>query len=259
MMDYQFISVEQEGRITWITLQRAQAHNALNAPAHEELQHAFDAFAEDDEQWLAILTGSGEKAFCAGHDLKQQATDANLGTPSTGFGGLTSRNDLNKPVIAAVNGVAMGGGFELALACDLIVASSNAVFALPEARVGLAALAGGMQRLPALIGLKRSMGMLLTGRRVSAAEGVELGFVNELTDGDVRVLARQWAEQVLACSPLSVRATKEAVMRGLDVPLSQALVEQWKYPQIEKMLGSQDAVEGPRAFAEKRQPQWVGY
>ncbi len=258
-MEYQFISVEREGRLTIITLRRPEAHNALNFGAHEELQHAFDSFAQDNEQWVAILTGSGSKAFCAGHDLKQQANDANLGTPSKGFGGLASRFDLNKPVIAAVNGVAMGGGFELALACDIVVASENAAFALPEVKVGLAALAGGMQRLPSLIGLKRSMGMLLTGRRVSAAEGVELGFVNEVTEGDVLTLARKWAAEILQCSPLSVRATKEAVMRGLDVSVSDALVEQWDYPQMQAMLSSQDAIEGPKAFAEKRQPNWVGY
>lgn len=257
-MNYQFIDVRNEGRLTVITLQRPEAHNALNFGAHQELQRAFDDFANDAEQWVAIVTGSGTKAFCAGHDLKQQASDANLGTPPSGFGGLTSRFDLNKPVIAAVNGVAMGGGFELALACDIIVASHNAAFALPEAKVGLAALAGGMQRLPSLIGLKRSMGMLLTGRRVTAKEGLEMGFVNELVDGDVMEAARRWAADILACSPLSVRATKAAVMRGLEVPLSQALHEQWDYPQMQEMLRSQDAIEGPKAFAEKRPPRWVG-
>jgi crotonobetainyl-CoA hydratase len=258
-MDYQFISVQKEGRLTVVTLQRPDAHNALNFSAHEELQFAFDEFARDDEQWVAILTGSGAKAFCAGHDLKQQASDGSLRTPVNGFGGLTARFDLNKPVIAAVNGVAMGGGFELALACDIIVASSNAVFALPETKVGLAALAGGMQRLPALIGLKRSMGMILTGRRVTASEGHQLGFVNEVTEGDVLALARSWADEVLACSPLAVRASKAAVMRGADVSVEQALVEQWSYPQVKAMLLSQDAVEGPKAFAEKRQPNWVGH
>lgn len=258
-MQYQFISVEREGQLMIVTLQRPEAHNALNFGAHEELQHAFDSFAHDDDQWVAILTGSGTKAFCAGHDLKQQANDANLTTPSKGFGGLASRFDLNKPVIAAVNGVAMGGGFELALACDIIVASANASFALPEAKVGLAALAGGMQRLPQLVGLKRGMGMLLTGRRVSASEGVEYGFVNEVTEGDVLTLAKKWAAEILACSPLSVRATKEAVLKGVDVPVQQALVEQWEYPQVRTMLTSQDAVEGPKAFAEKRKPIWVGY
>ncbi|MFJ4443442.1 enoyl-CoA hydratase-related protein [Pseudomonas sp. NPDC089422] len=258
-MDYRFIEVKHEGRLTIITLQRPEAHNALNYAAHEELQQAFDDFAGDAEQWVAIVTGSGSKAFCAGHDLKQQASDANLGTPPCGFGGLTSRFDLHKPVIAAVNGVAMGGGFELALACDIIIASHNAAFALPEAKVGLAALAGGMQRLPGLIGLKRSMGMLLTGRRVSAVEGAALGFVNEVVDGDVMIAARRWAADILACSPLSVRATKAAVMRGLEVPLSQALHEQWDYPEVQAMLRSEDAIEGPKAFAEKRSPQWVGH
>ena len=257
-MNYQFIDVRNEGRLIIITLQRPEAHNALNFGAHQELQRAFDDFANDAEQWVAIVTGSGSRAFCAGHDLKQQATDANLGTPPSGFGGLTSRFDLNKPVIAAVNGVAMGGGFELALACDIIVASQNAAFALPEAKVGLAALAGGMQRLPSLIGLKRSMGMLLTGRRVTAREGVEMGFVNEVVEGDVMEAARRWAADILACSPLSVRATKAAVMRGLEVPLAQALHEQWDYPQMQEMLRSEDAIGGPKAFAEKRPPRWVG-
>lgn len=257
-MGYQFISVAREGRLTVVTLQRPDSYNALHFAAHEELQHAFDDFARDDEQWVAILTGSGAKAFCAGHDLKQQASEANLGSPPAGFGGLTSRFDLHKPVIAAVNGVAMGGGFELALACDIIVASSNASFALPEARVGLAALAGGMLRLPALIGLKRAMGLLLTGRRVSAAEGVQLGFVNEVVEGDVLDAARRWADDILSCSPLSVRATKETVMRGVDEPIAKAMAEQWAYPQVSVMLASADAVEGPKAFAEKRAPVWSG-
>ncbi|MDH4842278.1 enoyl-CoA hydratase [Pseudomonas sp. BN505] len=258
-MTYKYIDVKLEGRLTVITLQRPEAHNALHFAAHEELHRAFNEFASDDEQWVAIITGSGAKAFCAGHDLKQQASDANLGTPPSGFGGLASRFDLNKPVIAAVNGVAMGGGFELALACDIIVATQNAAFALPEVKVGLAALAGGMQRLPSLIGLKRSMGMLLTGRRVSASEGVQLGFVNEVVEGDVMDAARRWAADILACSPLSVRATKAAVTRGVDVPVSQAMQEQWDYPEMQKMLNSQDAIEGPKAFAEKRPPRWVGF
>ncbi|MDH4561242.1 enoyl-CoA hydratase [Pseudomonas sp. BN414] len=257
-MSYQFIRVEREGRLTTIILNRPEAHNALNAAAHLELQQAFDDFGADEEQWVAIVTGSGSKAFCAGHDLKQQASGGGLVTPEKGFAGLTARFDLSKPVIAAVNGVAMGGGFELALACDIIVASENAVFALPEPRVGLAALAGGLQRLPQVIGLKRSMGMLLTGRRVSAREGVDLGFVNEVCSDDVLSLARCWAAEMLACSPLSLRATKEAVLRGLDVPIETALVEEWQYPQVVSMLESMDAIEGPRAFAEKRPPQWSG-
>nr|WP_211184817.1 MULTISPECIES: enoyl-CoA hydratase-related protein [unclassified Novosphingobium] len=252
------ITVERDGPLTIITLARPEAHNALHAAAHEELAAAFDAFAADPDQWVAIITGAGEKAFCAGHDLKQQASGGGMATPPSGFAGLTARFDLAKPVIAAVNGVAMGGGFEIALACDIIVAQSRAVFALPEPRVGLAALAGGMQRLPRAIGLKQAMGMMLTGRRVSAEEGMRLGFVNAVTDGDVLALARQWAADILACSPMAVRATKDAVLRGLDTPAERAMAEQWSYPALEAMLLSQDAAEGPAAFAEKRAPVWKG-
>jgi enoyl-CoA hydratase/carnithine racemase len=175
-----------------------------------------------------------------------------------GFAGLTSRFDDAKPVIAAVNGVAMGGGFEIALACDLIIASENAVFALPEPRVGLAALAGGMHRLPRQIGLKQAMGMLLTGRRVSAREGRELGFVNEVVPAaDLMAAARRWADEILACAPLSVRASKQSALAGLDAPSLRAAME-GRYDQVVAMVESEDFREGPRAFAEKRDPIWKG-
>lgn len=257
-MTFQFITVAREGALTLVTINRPQAYNALNAQAHEELAEAFDAFAADDSQWVAILTGAGGKAFCAGHDLKQQASGGGLVTPPSGFGGLTARFDLNKPLIAAVDGVAMGGGFELALACDILLATPRSVFALPEPKVGLAALAGGIQRLPREIGLKRAMGMMLTGRRVEAREGYELGFVTQVVEGDILEAARRWAAEILAASPMSVRATKEAALRGLDTPLAQALTEEWDYPAMKAMLASQDAVEGPAAFAEKRAPAWKG-
>ncbi len=176
----------------------------------------------------------------------------------SGFGGLTSRYDNNKPVIAAVNGVAMGGGFEIALACDLIIASDNAVFALPEPRVGLAALAGGMHRLPRQIPLKRAMGMLLTGRRVSAQEGQELGFVNEVVpQAELMAAARRWAEQILECSPLSVRATKQSVMDGMSTPSVEDATAA-RYDAVHELMKSDDFKEGPRAFAEKRKPEWKG-
>lgn len=257
-MTYQYITVVREGALTLVTINRPEAYNALNAQAHEELAEAFDAFAADDSQWVAILTGTGGKAFCAGHDLKQQASGGGLVTPPSGFGGLTARFDLAKPLIAAVDGVAMGGGFELALACDIILATQKSVFALPEPKVGLAALAGGIQRLPREIGLKRAMGMMLTGRRVPAQEGYELGFVTQVVEGDILEAARRWAAEILAASPMSVRATKEAALRGLDTPLAQALTEEWDYPAMKAMLASQDAVEGPAAFAEKRAPAWKG-
>ena len=179
-MDLKFSKVTRKGPITIVTLSRPEVYNALHIDAHFELNKVFDDFSADPEQWVAIVTGAGDKAFCAGNDLKWQAAGGKRGWDKGGFAGLTTRFDCDKPIIAAVNGVAMGGGFEIALACDLIIASENATFALPEPRVGLAALAGGVHRLPRQIGLKRAMGMILTARHVSAKEGLELGFVNEV-------------------------------------------------------------------------------
>lgn len=257
-MTYQYVEVAHEGALTIVTINRPEAHNALNTAAHLELQDVFDRYAADDGQWCAIITGAGPKAFCAGHDLKQQASGGGLDTPPTGFAGLTARFSLTKPVIAAVNGIAMGGGFEIALASDIVIASSNAIFALPEPKVGIAALAGGLQRLPRSIGYHRAMGMMLTGRRVSAQEGVELGFVNEVVEGDLLEVARRWASEILACSPMSVRATKESVIRGLNASVEEGMRDEWDYPAMKAMLASQDYVEGPVAFAEKRAPQWKG-
>ena len=231
--------------------------NALHPPANRELAKVFDEFAADPELWVAILTGAG-RGFCAGNDLKHQATGGDMsGQPETGFAGLTSRFDLAKPVIAAVNGVAMGGGFEIALACDLIVASEDATFALPEPRVGLAALAGGIHRLPRQIGPKNAMGMILTGRRVSAGEGARLGFVNEVVPkGEALAGAKRWAAQILECAPLSVRASKQAAYEGLEGGLREAMSRH--YDGLRQMIRSEDFVEGPKAFAEKRPPRWRG-
>jgi crotonobetainyl-CoA hydratase len=183
-----------------------------------------------------------------------------MGNPPSGFAGLTTRYDLTKPLIAAVNGVAMGGGFEIALACDIIVASEAAVFALPEPRVGLAALAGGLHRLPRAIGTKKAMGMILTGRRVSAAEGQELGFVNEVVaPGELMTAAKRWAAQICELSPMSVRASKQAVYQGLDEPsLEAAIHHQVHYPAVHALFRSEDFVEGPLAFSQKRSPLWKG-
>jgi len=259
-MAYDFISVERDGPVTVVTLNRPEVMNALHSPAHHELHAAFDAFAADPDQWVAIVTGAGERAFSAGNDLKHQATGGGMGLPPSGFAGLTERFDLTKPLIAAVNGVAMGGGFEIALACDLIIAAETATFALPEPRVGLAALAGGLHRLPRQIGEKQAMGMILTGRRVSAAEGRELGFVNEVVPAaDLMTAARRWAAQICELSPMSIRASKEAVFKGLDEPsLAAAMAAQMRYPAISAMLRSEDFKEGPMAFAQKRPPQWKG-
>jgi crotonobetainyl-CoA hydratase len=254
----EFCRVEREGRVLVVTMNRPELMNALHPPANFELEKVFDDFVADPELWVAIITGAGDRAFSAGNDLKFQAgAGARLEVPRTGFGGLTSRFDNPKPVIAAVNGVAMGGGFEIALACDLIVAAETATFALPEPRVGLAALAGGVHRLPRQIGLKRAMGMILTGRRVSAREGLELGFVNEVVPApELMAAARRWADEILECAPLSVRASKQAVLAGEGRPLEQAM--SMRYEGLAQMVKSEDFVEGPRAFAAKRRPKWKG-
>jgi crotonobetainyl-CoA hydratase len=256
---YEFVDVKQRGRISVVTLNRPDVLNALHKPAHFELHKVFNDFAADPDQWVVIVTGAGDRAFCAGNDLKWQAAGGERGWNSSGFGGLTLRFHCDKPIIAAVNGVAMGGGFEIALACDLIIASENATFALPEPRVGLAALAGGLQRLPRQIGLKRAMGMILTGRHVSAREGFELGFVNEVVPaGEALRAAERWADQICQNSPMSVRASKQAVMEGLNHPLPEAMIAQREYPAVREMIESADYVEGPKAFAEKRPPRWQG-
>jgi enoyl-CoA hydratase/carnithine racemase len=259
-MAYEFVKVERDGPVTLVTLNRPEVMNALHAPANFELHAVFDDFAADPDQWVAILTGAGERAFSAGNDLKHQAAGGATDLPRSGFAGLSNRFDLTKPVIAAVNGVAMGGGFEIALACDLIVAAETAVFALPEPRVGLAALTGGLQRLPRAVGTKRAMDIVLTARRVSAAEGKELGFVNEVvTPGELMAAARRRAALICELSPMSIRASKESVYRSLDASSLEAAMRGFRdYPAVQALLASEDFIEGPLAFSEKRPPQWKG-
>ena len=257
-MNYEYSNVEKDGKLWVITLNRPERMNALHSPAHFELEEIFNEFSTDPDAWVAIITGSGERAFCAGNDLRYQAEGGKLERNPMGFAGLTSRFDLKKPIIAAVNGVAMGGGFEIALACDLIIASENARFALPEPKVGLAALAGGMHRLPRQIGMKRAMGMMLTGRTVEAQEGLSLGFVNEVVaHQDLMVSAKKWAESIMECSPTSVRTTKDVAMSGLSHASVETAMEQ-KYDSVVDLFKGEDFVEGPLAFSEKRKPNWTG-
>jgi enoyl-CoA hydratase/carnithine racemase len=254
----EFCSAQHDGHVLTVTIERPEVMNALHPPANAELAAIFDDFVSDDELWVAILTGAGDRAFSAGNDLKFQASGGKMEWPATGFGGITNRFDNFKPMIAAVNGVAMGGGFELVLACDLVVASEKATFALPEPRVGLAALAGGLHRLPRQIPLKQAMGMLLTGRRVDAAEAQALGLVNEVVAHDELLpAARRWADAILECSPVSVRTSKEVALKGLaHASLEEAATTH--YGAISTLVKSEDFVEGPRAFAAKRPPQWKG-
>ncbi len=260
MTEYEFIKVEKEGRLTIFTINRPDVMNALHRPAHLELDDAFDKFGADPDAWVAIITGAGDRAFSAGNDLKFQAAGGDRRAVKSGFAGLTGRFDLDKPVIAAVNGVAMGGGFEIALASDLIIAEERALFALPEPRVGLAAVAGGLLRLPRQISTKHAMGMILTSRRVGAEEAMKLGFVNEVVpNGQSVEAAKRWAAQILEGSPMSIRASKQIVYRGLDEDtLENAYAKQREYPGYKALFESEDYVEGPKAFSEKRKPDWKG-
>ncbi len=255
-MAYRFCTVEDDGPLRVVTLNRPEVLNALHADANDELAGVWDEFAGRDDLWVGIITGAGERAFSAGNDLKVQAAGKRRPNGPRGFAGLCHRFDLFKPMIAAVNGVAMGGGFETALACDIIIAAETAVFALPEPRVGLIAGGGGVHRLPRSIPMKQAMGMMLTGRRVSASEGFELGFVTEMVaEGQALQAAKRWAGMILECSPKAVRASKEAAYRGLDEPTLERAMRT-VYAAQQENVESQDYVEGPKAFAEKRKPIW---
>ena len=267
MIDNEFSVTEFEVRehVARITLNRPEAMNSLNPELRWELSQRFDTVEADPEIWVAVVTGAGDRAFCAGADLKHRARERdttqeqrlkwqqmNAETKS-----LTERWHYPIPVIAQVNGFALGGGLELAMACDIIVAADHAELGLPEPRRGLIAGAAGVHRLPRQIGLKVAMGFLLTGRHMSAQRAYELGLVNDVVPvTDLKAKVDEYVRDILRCAPLSVRATKEATMRGLDMPLAQAFYTEYEWER--RRIHSQDAVEGPRAFAEKRSPDWKG-
>lgn len=256
------VRTEVAGQVLTITLDRPKA-NAIDAPTSRALYAAFNRLREDQDLRVGILTGAGERFFSAGWDLKAAAagepTDADWGPG--GFAGLTEFFDLGKPVIAAVNGLAIGGGFELALAADLLVAVDHAQFALPEAQLGLVADAGGLLRLPAWLPRAVCRELLLTGRRMDAAEALRWGLANAVVPAqDLRPTALRMAEAVCACAPLSVAATLEVlretegqtIREGLQTMRSGRLTA---YPRV---AASADAREGPQAFVERRPPRWQG-
>jgi enoyl-CoA hydratase/carnithine racemase len=252
----------QDDRIVTITINRPEAMNAIDPETQAGLIEAWTRFRDDDSAWVAILTGAGDKAFSAGADLKKLIPAA-FGKDGgrrrhhgdLGLGGITRGLELWKPMIAAVNGFCLAGGLEQALACDLRIASSNAVFGLTEVRWAIMPGAGGTQRLPRAVPLAKAMEMILMAQQITAEEAYRIGLVNTVVPlPQLMPTARQWAETLCERGPLAVRAAKEAVLRGLSMPLADGL-------RLEAFLsntlrGTEDAVEGPRAFAEKRKPDF---
>ena len=258
---YQYLSAQFEGGVAVFTLNRPEVLNAFHSGVCAELGKALDLFEADGNLRVAIVTGAGERAFSAGFDLQYAETHPEVYDDMEFGSELVRRLDRRKPLIAAVNGVALGFGFELALACDLIIASANAKFGLPEVKVGLAAMAGGVVRLTRELGPKRALALSLTGDMIPAAEGYRLGFINEVCDaGGGKALAKalEWANKLAANAPLSLAATKQMAYRSLDLPdLTTALIPN-NYPAVLEVAASEDAQEGRRAFLEKRKPVWKG-
>lgn len=253
---YEFIKIERRGPVLEVTINRPDVNNALVPEANDELDQIFDAFEADKSLWVAIITGAGTRAFCTGNDLKAASTGRRMWMPRNGFAGLTARVNREKPVICAVNGFAMGGGFEIALASDMIVADSTAQFALSEVRVGLLAGAGGLQRLIRQIPYKLAMEMILSGRRVDAEEGQRMGFVNRVVaEGTALQAARELAESLLECSPTSVRLSKQ-LLNEQDCYVSETQAVHAQYKAIDTVINSEDRIEGTLAFMQKRKPVW---
>lgn len=266
MSDYEFFSFEQpRPHVAWVTIERPEVSNSVHTPAHVEWSAILDRIAEDDDIWLGVFTGAGDRSFCAGRDLKhmsgvqQQGPDA-VAENNRAMAGVTrliDRFDYPKPLIARVNGAARGGGFEVALACDLVVAADTASFALPEVLRGIYAGGGGVHRLPRQMPLKLAMEYLYTGRVMTAAEALDHGLINRVVPyAELDAAVNALIDEIMAAAPLSIRATKQAAMRGLDMSLGDALYAD--FPAVTAMMRSDDAKEGPLAFSEKRSPNWSG-
>ena len=260
-LNYQFISVAKEANVTHITLNRPRLMNAINQQMHDELQHAFDDFEADNNQYLGVMRGAGDRAFSAGSDLKAIAESGEPNAyPASGYAGLIERFELAKPLIAVVDGVAVGGGFEIALACDLIIATTRSRFGLPEPKVGAVALGGGLHRLARQIGLKQAMGLILSGDIIDAVKAEKMGIITELvTPDELDTTVKSWCERIASNAPLAISTSKQTVMKGLDEPTLEAAIRgQAQYPAFSHWVSSEDRIEGAAAFAEKRAPNWQG-
>ncbi|MCY4603810.1 MAG: enoyl-CoA hydratase-related protein [Gemmatimonadetes bacterium] len=263
MADYEFIRYEQRDHVATVTLNRPELLNAIHPPMAEELADAWERVRDDDSVWVGVLTGSGARAVCAGADLKwradagEAARSHNRAEASGAARGFQRGRDCYKPLLAVVNGYAVGGGLELVLGCDLVVAAEHAQLGLPEARRGLLADAGGIHKLVRRLPWSAAMQLILTGELISAEEARRIGLVNQVVPAEgLQAAAEQWVEAILACAPLSLQAGKEAAVRGLELPLWEAV--NTRFPLAERMYESEDFIEGPKAFAEKRKPVWKG-
>jgi len=250
-----------KGHVARVTIDRPDRMNAIDEASEAELMRIWSAIEQDEQVRCVVLTGAGERAFCTGADMKQSGNKTGLeywaAARPGGFGGLSLRETLDVPVIARVNGHALGGGMEMVLGCDIVVAADNASFGLPEPRVGRLALDGGVAILPRRIPHVWAMGMLLTGRRVTAAEALRLGLVNEVVpQAGLDQAVERWLADILACAPLSVKAVKQMVRRGAGLSPQEA--QMLRLPALIRALTSADQDEGPRAFREKRPPRWTG-
>ncbi len=259
-MDLQHVLYEKRDAVAYVTVNRPEVMNALHPPARAELEQVWEDFAADDSLWVAILTGAGERAFCAGSDLKYRVTEADQ-QALRGPAGQPNRalERCLKPVIAAVNGYAVGGGLELALSCDIIIAAEHAQFGLPEPRRGLMADEGGVVKLPRRLPYHMAMGMVLTGRFFTAAEAHAMGLVNEVVQREeLMAAAGRWAAEITKCSSLALQAAKQVVVSTIDLSPEAAGARMEQLSAVQRLRHSADYVEGPRAFAEKRPPRWQG-
>lgn len=254
------ICFEVDGHLARVTIDRPDRMNALDSASHARLAEIWAEVEATPDIRCAVLTGAGDRAFCAGADLKENSSFTGVEywkAFSDSFAHMSLRRTLRTPVIARVNGLALGGGMELAMGCDIVIAADTARFALPEARVGRMPLDGGMVLLTRLIPRNIAVGMMMTGRMVPAAEMARYGFVNAVVPPeDLDAETDRWVADVLACAPLSLRAIK-ALVRDTD-GMSPHEAYARETPELIAALASEDADEGVLAFREKRAPNWKG-